>query len=368
MTAPTVVAVLKPERLVVRFIGEGEREGWNEAVASLPTGHMLQTYEWGELKGRLGWQPIRLLFEREVRPVAAACVLKRKVPLGPFSILYAPKGPAVDPADAQDLRSVLDALADLAKRERAIFLRIDPDITCDDSVSQKALAEAGFRPAFEQVQFKNTMVIGLTRPEEELRRRLSKSTRYQTNVAVRSGVTVSEGSNVDLPLFYDMYRETAKRDAFIIRGYDYYEPAWRLFLERRMARLFMAWHDGQALAGCLIFLHGTKAWYMYGASRSEGREARPSQLLHWQVMLSLKEQGIANYDLWGLPNVMREDHPMWGLVQFKRGLGGELRQWIGAYDYVANPSGYFLYKQVLPRFLALWRRMLRLPSAPEEKT
>ncbi len=42
---------------------------------------------------------------------------------------------------------------------------------------------------------------------------------------------------------------------------------------------------------------------------------------------------------------------MWGVVRFKLGLGGELAQGLGAWDYPANRAGTWFYTTVMPRYL-----------------
>ena len=37
---------------------------WNELIAGLPDPHLLQTYEWGQVKACYGWQPLYLIWKR----------------------------------------------------------------------------------------------------------------------------------------------------------------------------------------------------------------------------------------------------------------------------------------------------------------
>ena len=66
--------------------------------------------------------------EREV--VAAAMVLKKRIPIRGFgarlNILYIPKGPLMDWSNEPLRKRVLDDLQAFAKRQGAIFLKIDP--------------------------------------------------------------------------------------------------------------------------------------------------------------------------------------------------------------------------------------------------
>ncbi|NIN69717.1 MAG: peptidoglycan bridge formation glycyltransferase FemA/FemB family protein, partial [Anaerolineae bacterium] len=73
-----------------------DRGRWTTAVASLPCGHILQSFEWGEFKSRHGWTPFRLLFMARGESVGAASLLLRRLPRLPWGVMYVPKGPALD--------------------------------------------------------------------------------------------------------------------------------------------------------------------------------------------------------------------------------------------------------------------------------
>lgn len=339
--------------LRVSQVGTTGRDVWNQAVASLPTGHILQSYEWGELKAQVGWRPLRLLIESQGLAKGAALVLRRRLPLPGLSIMYVPKGPCFLPGETEPLRVLLRHLKALAREQGALFIKVDPDLTSEDIWSISVLEEEGFRPSQEQIQLRNTLIVDLRPSEQDLMARMNQSTRRNISLAVRHGVEVVQGETADIPLFYDLYKETARRDGFILRSYEYYDHLWRLFLERGMARAFLARWREQVLAGCLVLIFGGKAWYMLGASRSQMREVRPNHLLQWEAMRWAKSNGAESYDMWGLPDVLEPGQPMWGLYQFKRGFGGEVRRWIGAYDYVARPKWRALWDRVLPLYLRL---------------
>ena len=80
-----------------RQIKQNEKELFNNFVAYAPKGHILQSYEWGEIKGRGEWEPLRLLVEDEKgQPRAALSILKRRLPVINKTIFYAPRGPVGD--------------------------------------------------------------------------------------------------------------------------------------------------------------------------------------------------------------------------------------------------------------------------------
>ncbi|MBN1979657.1 MAG: peptidoglycan bridge formation glycyltransferase FemA/FemB family protein [Anaerolineae bacterium] len=340
-------------------------ESWNAALAALPCPHVLQSWEWGEFKARYGWRPSRYLWQDDGRPHAAALMLTRRPGRLPAAVSYVPKGPTLDYENTALLEEVLAHLETAARRERALFVKIDPGVRAD-TVKGKAVVETlrrrGWRASREQVQFRNTMVVDLARDPDEMLAAMKPKWRYNVRLAERRGATVRRGTLADLPRLYRMYAETAIRDGFVIRPEAYYRDAWGSFIEAGLAQPLIAEVEGEAVAMLIIFCFGEQAWYMYGASCDAHREKMPNHLLQWKAMLWAREQGCAVYDMWGAPDVLEESDPMWGVYRFKRGFGGEFVEHIGAWDYPASRIGYWLYNSVMPRVLAAMRWLHRHQS------
>lgn len=330
-----------------------DRITWNTAVARLPAGHVLQSWEWGQVKGLHGWTAGRLLWTGEEGPVAAAQVLRRPLPYTPWGLLYAPKGPALDYSDAELVRSVLADLEAYSRRRKAIALKIDPDVNLP--AVAELLLERGWRYSAEQIQFRNTALLDLDPTEKELLADMKSKTRYNTRLAARRGVSVRAGGVPEIPLFYEMYAETGARDGFTIREYGYYRDAWQTFLDAGLAHMLLAEVKGEAVAGLILFRFGETAWYMYGASTSQHRNKMPNYALQWEAIRWAKAVGCTLYDMWGAPDTLDEQDPMWGVWRFKEGLGAQFTPHIGAYDYPASRLLYSAYAALLPRYVR-WLR------------
>ena len=331
-----------------------DRSRWQAALLRLPSPHVLQSWDWGEVKYRHGWTPARLLWQEGDRPIGAAQVLRRALPHTPWGILYVPKGPILDYAQGARLRRVLDDLETFARQERALFCKIDPDTNLPQV--RQALVDRGWRCSGEQIQFRNTALLDLTPLEDDLLMSMKSKTRYNVRLASRRGVTVRAGGKEEIPLFYAMYAETGERDGFLIRPLSYYRDAWHTFLEAGLARMLLAEVEGQAVAGLILFRFGKTAWYMYGASTSEHRDRMPNYALQWEAIRWAKEAGCTSYDMWGAPEVLEEDDPLWGVWRFKEGLGAAFTPHLGAYDYPARRILYWAFAVALPRYRALLRR------------
>jgi peptidoglycan pentaglycine glycine transferase (the first glycine) len=343
---------------------------WNDLIAGLPGAHLLQTTEWGEVKRNNGWQPAPWVWQDEhERAVGAALTLVRGVFTG-LSVLYVPKGPLLDWSDPALRRQALSDLAGVGRRTGAIFLKIDPDVLLGTGVPGQSgatetelgasvvadLRSAGWHFSDEQVQFRNTVLIDLTPDPESLLAKMKQKTRYNIRLAERKGVTVRAGAIDDLPLLYQMYAETARRDDFVIRDQAYYRSLWSTMMAAGLAEPLLAEVEGEPVAGVVIFRFAGRAWYMQGMSRPAHREKMPNYLLQWEAMLRAKASGCRVYDLWGAPDEFVESDPLWGVYRFKEGLGGQVVRGLGAWDLPLKPLTYRLYTQILPRLLEAMRR------------
>ncbi|HSJ54979.1 MAG TPA: peptidoglycan bridge formation glycyltransferase FemA/FemB family protein, partial [Anaerolineae bacterium] len=274
-------------------------EEWDRLVAAAD-GHLLQTWPWGELKARFGWQVGRVT----AGPTLAQ-VLFRRLPAGLGSIAYVPRGPAGELDDPAALSELLAAVRPLARRRRAICLKIEPDRDQDPALAAH-LRALGFRPSPQGVQPRRTLVVDLQGEAEALLARMKQKTRYNVRLAARKGVTVRPGSQADLPAFYRLMEETGRRDGFGVHSHAYYEVAHELFVSRGRGCLLLAEYQGRLLAGLVAMAFGQTACYMYGASSGEERELMPTYLLQWEAMLWARREGCLFYDLWGVPDADEE--------------------------------------------------------------
>ena len=150
---------------------------WNALVACLPAPHLLQTWEWGQVKQSFGWQQELFTWHDTQEQVAAAGLLLSRSagPGGTFKVYYIPRGPLLNWSDGDLRRRVLDELQAAARRPGVIFIKIDPEVRLgvgvpgtaeaqDDADGQAfvdELRQRGWIFSEEQIQFKNTVLVDL---------------------------------------------------------------------------------------------------------------------------------------------------------------------------------------------------------------
>jgi lipid II:glycine glycyltransferase (peptidoglycan interpeptide bridge formation enzyme) len=346
---------------------------WNQLLLQFPDAHILQTSQWAEAKKQNGWSP--MYFQEGSDPQAPeglALILRRQVSLAgvKFSVLYAPKGPVLHWDDQSSVSRMLDGLQDICRQEKAIFIKIDPDVLLgtgipgtEDEVPapqglalQDALKRRGWQYSQDQIQFRNSVFIDLRKSEDDLLAAMKQKTRYNIRLAARKGVQVRQGKVAELPILYKMYAETAVRDGFVIRHPDYYLNTWRRFIEADMAKILIAEVETQPVAALILFHFNGTARYMFGMSTENARELMPNHLLQWEAMRLAKRLGCHTYDMWGAPEVFDESDSMWGVFRFKQGFNGTITRTLGAWDYTTRPALYRRYTETLPKLLNLLRQ------------
>ena len=364
---------------------------WNSIISKLLNPHFLQTYEWGQVKAKYGWSPLYAIWTADGKfsvfndidnwslntddCVAAALILKRQILRNGFaarlSILYSPKGPLLDWTNESLRNHVLNDLQSFAKKQGAIFLKMDPHVVLgmgvpnseDDTLDNggqtvmSELERRGWMYSSDQIQFKNTVLIDLKPPEEEILGRTKQKTRYNIRLAEKKGLSLRVGMKKDLPLIYKMYAETSVRDGFVIRDEGYYQTVWNLFMNSSEPNCepLIAEVNGEPVAAIFVFYFAGRAYYVYGMSRNAHREKMPTYLLQWEAMKRAKAKGCSVYDLWGAPDVFDKSDSLWGVYRFKEGLGGKVIRTLGAWDFAPNPLWYKMYSEIIPRVLDVMR-------------
>lgn len=309
---------------------------WAHQLDHFPDAHILQTGEWGDLKAGYSWEPVHLAIDD-----CYAQVLFRKLPAG-FTIGYIPKGPLGNPS-----RRFWRELADVGKSKRAIMIKIEPDDEFQPSGGMDVPGEIGKFVISKPIQPAQTIVIDITGDEQAILDRMKQKTRYNIHLAEKKGILIKESS--DIRSFHHMMITTGDRDGFGIHSYDYYQKVYDLFSRNSKCILMKATYGETDLAAVMLFRHGNRCWYFYGASTDIERNRMPVYLLQWEAIRWAKKHGCEQYDLWGIPDAaesaLEEEFSsrsdgLWGVYRFKRGFGGRIIKSAETKDLILQPLMY----------------------------
>lgn len=320
--------------------------------------HPLQSRAWGDFRESTGVVVQRLIGFEGNRTTNQIQVTFHPIPRLPYTVGYYPKG--VWPDDV-----AMAALMELGKREKAIFIKLEPDVSqppyseSQIKVLQDYLTshgcEAG-RPLFTP----HTFIIDLTKTENELISLMKTKTRYNVKVAMKHGVEVVEDSTErGFSEYLKLLALTTKRQQFFAHTQQYQRSMWKYMRGAGLAHLLKAVYQGKTLAAWVVFHFNDRLFYPYGASSREHREVMASNMMMWETIRFGKRIGCTTFDLWGALGPNPDPHDPWyGFHKFKEGYGGVQAQFVGTYDLVIDPIMYKLF-----RIGDRWRwRLLRMKS------
>ena len=268
----------------------------------------LQSQEWAEFQRSVG---------RKVFQVGRFYIIKHELPFGK-SYLYVP---ALDSMTNDECRMTND----IAKQENAIFVKVE---LMDDGIA-KELILLGFRHSAKTIQPHRTVVLDLTKSEEELLGAMHHKTRYNIRVAEKHGIAVRE--SLDIEIFWNLMRKTTARDQFSSHTKEYYKKLLGL------TKLYVAWQGTTPLTAALVLTSDTCAYYLHGASDHAFRSLMAPYALHWEIIKGYKLKAIS-YDFWGID---AKRYP--GVTRFKLGWGGREVEYPGAFDLIVSPLCYTAY-------------------------
>lgn len=316
-------------------------------AAVQPNAHILQTSAWLALKTAFGWRGGRVALAQDGRIAAAAQLLFKPLPLKLGTMAYLAFGPyCPDPALAPALWRAIDALA---KQYSAAFLKWEPGII--PAGQPFAPVARGFQPSPQTIQPPRTILIDIAGDDDAILARMNQGTRRKIRQSLKSGIRYWEAGRGDLPLFTGMMQTTGARNTFGVHSPEYYARAFDVFVPDHAA-LILAEHEGDPLAGVMVFAAGRSAWYLYGASSNVKRNLMAAYGVQWAAIRWAKARGCTIYDLWGIPDAdeaaleaqfeARSDG-LWGVYGFKRGWGGQIVRSAGAFDHAYKPLVYKAY-------------------------
>lgn len=307
-----------------RILEQSEEHKWEEFLQTHPLASVHQLPAWGKFRGNY-WI---IVLESDDKIVGGSMVIQQKLPKG-YCWLYAARGPL---AQNDQISTLLDALKPLAKKENAVFLRIDPPVT-------EPYELKGFKPTHSGFQPEDTLIIDLKPSEEEILKQMKQKGRYNIRLAEKKGVTVEESK--DTEAFYSLLEQTTTRDEFRGHGKAFYQR----MLEKlpKNAILYIAKYENKPIAGIIVTHFKDTAIYYFGASSNEYRNVMAPYSLQWHAMKEAKKKGQKHYDLLGIAPENAKNHPWAGVTNFKKKFGGKHVTYTPPKEYPFKPFIHFLY-------------------------
>lgn len=316
----------------IRRLSEKDEGKLDLFVANHPRGSIEQSWSWGVFQSEIPGRPafyVFGLYGRTDELLGSMLVVRQEMGFGK-SWLWCPRGPLL-PADKPESAWELlkKEVEKLAKENGDLYLRVEPGLFDTDAQS------LGGKPAKESYLPENTLMIDLSKSEEDILKQMHQKGRYNIKQAEKAGVYVLKSKFQEFEDFYALLEETAQRDGFKIHDKRYYSR----FLETLgdWSHLYLAHVDHEIIGGILVTHFGKTATYYFGASTTRHKEKMAPYALQWFAMREAKQEGMTHYDFLGIAPENETDHVLAGVTQFKTRFGGEKVNYQKARVFVYRP-------------------------------
>ena len=299
--------------------------------------HPLQSWEWGEVRKKTGVEVVRIGVYESDKLVEVFQMTLHKVPKTHYQIGYIPR--SILPK-----KEVLDFLKGYGKKNNLISIKFEPYEEKKESNNLTIKQFDDFTLSPNQLFPDWTIILDISKSEEELLKNMKPKTRYNIRLAEKKGVIVKklQGKGA-FEVFSKLYFETTNRQKYFGHDLAYHSTVWEK-LNEHIAHILVAYYENQPLAAYELFLFKDIAYYPYGGSSLEFKQVMAPNLLMWEAIKFAKKNGAKSFDMWGAsaPDAPENDNYA-GFTRFKTGYGGKFKRMIGSYDLVINPLLYKLY-------------------------
>ncbi len=303
--------------------------------------HIIQSWEWGEFRKKTGVEVERISLFKNNKLTSVYQITFHKIPFTNFTAGFLPKSKIPE-------SQVLDFLKEVAKKHKAIFIKLEPNVTKDGFEAKrvkKLLSNKNITQSAQTIFATQTFLIDLTKSEEELLSKMHPKTRYNIRVAKKNGVKVEEATDAkSFEVFIKLQKETAARQKFFVHPGSYYRKMWQTLKPEGFAHLLLAKYEGKILVAWVLFRFGETLYYPYGGSQELHKNVMASNLLAWEAMRLGKKLGCEVFDFWGaLGENPNPSDPWYGFHRFKVGYGGKLVEFVGTFDLIINKPLYYFF-------------------------
>lgn len=226
------------------FIENLKVEQYNELAKATNNEHFLHSVRWAEFRENNGWDYKIVGLEKEGELVMAAVIMLKNAGKVPFKVAYTSRGYIYKTKEYE--KEFTDCLKKYLKKQKAFVYKIDPNelyATLDkklerigqvndqrvEELKNLGYEHLGFVNNFEGMQPRHTIRIDTTCTYEEALKRMDAKTRNRTKSGIKNGLVVERVTEKELPIFMEIFKDTAERDNFTIRDISYFENMFKIF-------------------------------------------------------------------------------------------------------------------------------------------
>jgi hypothetical protein len=331
-----------------------EDAAWDAFLQRTPLGHFQQSSLWAQAKADEGWKPIRFILNVDGRISGGFQILTRQLRFG--KIGYVSKGPVITHEEPALSEFLGEQLVAVTKKNRLRALIVQPP---DESeLNGTFLARHHFVPNHLISVVSATLLLDLSGGMADIEKRIRKNSLTKVRQARRRGVTIREGGEKDVDIFFSLMVSTCQRQRTqpVPSTPSSLMAIWRAFHPNGGLRLTLAECEGEPVAGMLCFRFGQRVTMWKKGWSGKCSDRYPNSLITYEAIEWAHHTGgelfdfaamspeIATGMINGIPieEKWKSSHD-W----FHLGFGNLPKLLPESLLYISNPIARFLYPKVV---------------------
>ena len=278
---------------------------WDDMVAAHPAGSFFHTTPWAKvLVESYGYRPVYFVEMdgdslKALLPAMEVCSFvtgKRGVSL-PFSDYAEPFS-----TDEEQYRVLAKCAVEYGRRSGWKTLEIRGG-QCPWAEKEMSYAFLGHR-------------LSLSGTETEIHNGFRTNMKRNIARALKEGVRIeTSNSPAALEAYYRLHCVTRKGQGIPPQPLKFFRKIQEHILRRDMGFIALATFRNEVVAGIVLFHHGKKAIYKFGASNAEGKQCRANNLVMWEAIRWYAQKGFREF-CFGRTETAHD-----GLREYKLGYG-----------------------------------------------
>ncbi len=239
----------------MEFIENVDKNKYEKFASNHQKAHFMQSYYWGEVMKEKNFISHYVGIEENGELIATALLLQKKLLYG-YSYFYCPRGYILDYNNLDLLKIFTNYIKKYAKKNKAIFVKIDPDIKLHDLdvdgniignknyklidyLKKLGYKNKGFNKSFVNEQPRFTFRLNIDKDFDEIYKNIHPTTRKILNKKNQYNLNVYIGDESDLNCFYDTMKDTAIRENLKLTPLSYYTNFYKILNNHNMSDLYV---------------------------------------------------------------------------------------------------------------------------------
>ena len=309
-----------------------EKEDWEEFFESLENKSFLQSFDWGEFHKLMGNKIFRWGFFKDSKKIAQVLICEVFAKRGNYFLVQ--HGPQIKEEKEKVMKFFLNEIKELAKDEKAIFLRMVPLFKKED---EKFLKSLGFiKSPLHANAYESTIKLNIEESEEDLLKKMRKTTRYLIRqFQKQKEIEIFEVKNLkDVENFYYLSLKCAAYKNFVPFSLDFLKNQFLILKNEDKISILLAKYQGEIVGGIVLVFWSGICFYHQASFDPKFKKFPISYGLVFEGIKKAKERGCKIFDFWGFVDPKKfPKHPWAGPSFFKQGFGGEIFEFCGTFDF-----------------------------------